>query len=93
MRVSTLSKPTRPFGIFPDFAARTEAWRTRVWTPTQGGRVIAEVRSATSKSAGVFNLSQPLDLPVGAKIESRVQYRRGAKGAGRIYWMTQENSS
>jgi len=93
IRVSTLSNPTRLFGIYPDFAARAEAWRTRVWTPTQGWRVIAEVRSATSKSAGVLNLSQPLDLPVGAKIESQVLYRRGATGTGRIYWRIQENSS
>lgn len=92
-RVLTLSKRTQLNGVVPDFGARAESWRTRVWTPGEGWRVIAEVRSATSKSAGVFNLSRPLDLPVGSKIESRVQYRRGALGAGRIYWMIQENSS
>jgi hypothetical protein len=90
-KVTVLTKPVRLTGVYPDFGARAEAWSARIWTPSHGWQVVAEVRSATSKSAGVFNLERALELPAGSKIESRVQYRRGASGSGRLYWIVREN--
>lgn len=90
-KVTVLTKPVRLTGVYPDFGARAEAWSARVWTAANGWKLVAEVRSATSKSAGVFNLERALELPAGSKIESRVQYRRGASGSGRLYRIVQEN--